>query len=110
MKKFSGNSNLAEQAYLFLCNNMDTHITINSLALHFNTSSSTLKKTFRDAYGDSIFSCIRRQKTMSAAKILKDTNKTILEIAGDYGYENGSKFSAAFKKVMGVSPSEYRKV
>ena len=47
---------------------------------------------------------------MSAAKILKDTNKNILEIAGDYGYENGSKFSAAFKKVMGVSPSEYRKV
>ena len=89
---------------------MDTHITINSLALHFNISSSTLKKTFRDAYGDSIFSCIRRQKMMSAAKILKDTNKTILEIAGDYGYENGSKFSAAFKKVMGVSPSEYRKV
>lgn len=89
---------------------MDTHITINSLALHFNTSSSTLKKTFRDAYGDSIFFCIRRQKMMSAAKILKDTNKTILEIAGDYGYENGSKFSAAFKKVMGVSPSEYRKV
>lgn len=89
---------------------MDTHITINSLALHFNTSSSTLKKTFRDAYGDSFFSCIRRQKMMSAAKILKDTNKTILEIAGDYGYENGSKFSAAFKKVMGVSPSEYRKV
>lgn len=89
---------------------MDTHITINSLALRFNTSSSTLKKTFRDAYGDSIFSFIRRQKMMSAAKILKDTNKTILEIAGDYGYENGSKFSAAFKKVMGVSPSEYRKV
>ena len=32
----------------------------------------------------------------------------ILEIAGDYGYDNGGKFAAAFRQVMGVSPSQYR--
>ena len=40
--------------------------------------------------------------------MLKSTDFTILEIAGEYGYENGSKFAGAFKAVMGMSPNEYR--
>ena len=44
----------------------------------------------------------------SAAAMLKSTDFTILEIAGEYGYENGSKFAGAFKAVMGMSPDEYR--
>ena len=33
----------------------------------------------------------------------------VVEIAGKYGYENGSKFAGAFRSVMGTSPSEYRR-
>ena len=40
---------------------------------------------------------------------LKETQDSILEIAGKYGYENGSKFATAFRSVMGVSPSQYRR-
>ena len=32
----------------------------------------------------------------------------ILEIANRWGYENGSKFSSAFKQIMGCNPREYR--
>ena len=33
----------------------------------------------------------------------------MLDVAAELGYENGSKFSSAFRAVMGVSPGEYRR-
>jgi AraC-like DNA-binding protein len=45
----------------------------------------------------------------AASKLLAETDQSILEIAGKYGYENGSKFAGAFRSVMGTSPSEYRR-
>jgi AraC-like DNA-binding protein len=45
----------------------------------------------------------------AASWLLSETDQSILEIAGKFGYENGSKFAGAFRRVMGVSPSEYRR-
>ena len=42
------------------------------------------------------------------AAMLKE-HKTYLEIAEKTGFENGYYFSTAFKKEVGLSPSEYRK-
>ena len=44
-----------------------------------------------------------------AAQELIHTNRSIDVIAETYGYMNESKFSAVFKKIMGDSPSVYRK-
>lgn len=40
--------------------------------------------------------------------MLLNTERMILDIASDYGYDNGSKFAKVFKSVMGVKPREYR--
>ena len=45
----------------------------------------------------------------SAGQVLIHTTLTIDEIAEKFGYENESKFSSAFKKIMGDSPSVYRR-
>lgn len=46
---------------------------------------------------------------LMAAQQLINTQRSILEIASECGYDNGSKFSEAFRKVIGETPSEYRK-
>ena len=46
----------------------------------------------------------------AAAADLDGSESKILEIAGRYGYENASKFACAFRKVMGKSPVEYRRM
>lgn len=56
-----------------------------------------------------VFSYARKARMEAAAAQLEETQDSILEIAGRYGYENGSKFATAFRSVMGVSPSQYRK-
>ena len=45
---------------------------------------------------------------IGAAELLRQTNRTVLDIAGQFGYDNASKFAKAFRDVIGVSPREYR--
>ena len=40
--------------------------------------------------------------------MLAASDLTVLDIAGRFGYDNGSKFAVAFRDVMGLSPKEYR--
>ena len=46
----------------------------------------------------------------SAAYMLEYSDKSVIEIAGEHGYDNGSKFASAFRSVKGVTPSEYRQI
>ena len=48
------------------------------------------------------------QKMESAAYMLEHTDKSVLQIAGEHGYDNGSKFASAFRQVKGMTPSAYR--
>ena len=40
--------------------------------------------------------------------LLKKTDRTVLDIACECGFDNGSKFAKAFREVMGSVPSKYR--
>ena len=44
-----------------------------------------------------------------ASKMLKETDKSIAEIAQAVGYDSQSKFTAAFKSFFQVLPKDYRK-
>ena len=99
---------LAQEVCRYLLARMDLHITIPQLSQRFHTSPTQIKLCFRQAYGAPLFHYIREQKMRHAAHQLRTSHRGILEIAGDYGYDNGGKFAAAFRQVMGVSPSQYR--
>ena len=49
------------------------------------------------------------QKMQAAAKRLVGTDQSVLAIAGDFGYDNASKFAKAFRDAFGVTPGEYRR-
>lgn len=51
---------------------------------------------------------VRSQRMWGAAELLRGTDRTVLDIAGQFGYDNASKFAKAFRDVVGVSPREYR--
>lgn len=99
---------LALQAYAELFEQMSQHVPIAVLADSLCISQTHLKNSFRLVYGDSLFAYIRTQKMLAAADALRGSSRTVLEIAGDYGYDNGSKFARAFQNVLGVTPREFR--
>ena len=78
------------------------------LAERFSVSVAQIKSAFGGVYGMSPAAYIRAQKMRGAADALRATNRTVLDIAGQYGYDNASKFAKAFRDVIGVSPNEYR--
>ena len=110
-KKYSASQvALAKEAGQYLMQHMDEKITIDSLAEIFHVSSTQMKNCFKGVYGVSVYNFIRTQKMQSAAVMLKNSDKTILEIANMYGYDNGSKFASAFRATIGQTPNEYRQV
>ena len=44
-----------------------------------------------------------------ATALLKNTNRSIVEIGEDVGYENPESFIRAFKKMYEMTPSAYRR-
>lgn len=101
--------NAAKEAKKYLLAHLDEHITITELADMLGISSTSLKICFKGVYGDTINGYITNCKMQKAASLLKNTDKSVLEIAGIVGYNNGSKFAGAFRRVMDKSPNEYRK-
>ena len=43
-----------------------------------------------------------------AAELLRNTEMKIIDIAEEVGYCNASKFSSAFRDVMGIAPKNYQ--
>lgn len=101
--------NLAHQAAAYLSEHMSRHITIPELSRKFGVSDTHLKTVFRGVYGVPVFTYIRIQKMQMAAYQLIHTDKTVAEIADEFGYANAGKFSAAFSAVMEETPRDYRR-
>ena len=99
---------LAKHIGAYLSANMDRRITLEELSRTFHMSQTALKSCFRAVYGESVYSYIRTQKMQCAAADLRRSEMSIMEIAGRYGYDNGSKFAKAFRDTVGMSPTEYR--
>ena len=53
---------------------------------------------------------INEYRISNAIKLLKTTENKVIHIAFDSGFNNKASFNNAFKKVTGMSPSQYREV
>ena len=92
-----------------LTRHMEQRITIEELSKKYLINPTTLKTAFKSIYGTSIAAHIKEHRMEQAAKILKETDESIAEIAQAVGYDSQSKFTAAFKAYFKVLPKEYRK-
>lgn len=93
----------------FMVDNMQKHYTVEELSKRFGIPMTSMKQCFKGVYGDSVYSYMRVYRMNAAAVQLRGTQEAVSGIAARMGYDNASKFSAAFKSVMGETPSEYRR-
>ena len=99
---------LARRAAEYLEQNAGDCGTASELAAHFGVSPAQLSASFRGVYGMTPAAFLRAQKMHGAAALLRTTDRTVLDIAGQFGYDNASKFAKAFRSVIGVAPNAYR--
>ncbi|MCQ2433128.1 MAG: AraC family transcriptional regulator [Clostridia bacterium] len=92
-----------------LIDNLDLRITIEELSKKYLMNPTTLKAVFKSVYGESIAAHIKEHRMEEAARLLRETDLSIAEIAERVGYDSQSKFTSAFKATFQVLPKEYRK-
>lgn len=104
-----GQVQVAKQVMDIISTDLSRHYSIENLAAPFGISPSSLKNYFQAVYGKNISTWLREARMSTASAALREGNQPVSEIAAAVGYENASKFSAAFKNFLGVSPLEYRR-
>lgn len=92
---------------------LDTHLSIekspSAYAYMLNISEVYLNEAVKGATGLSVGAYIRGRVILQAKRQLTYTSLSAKEIAYNLGYEDYAYFSKLFRKMAGVSPSEYRK-
>lgn len=99
---------VVKQIHKRLTSNLRSRLTIDQLSKEYLINTSTLKATFKGVYGQPIAAYMKEYRIRQAAALLRQTQGTVADIANQVGYENQSKFAAAFREIMNVSPKEYR--
>lgn len=93
----------------YICENIDKKLLIEDICRAVGTNPSTLNYKLRRETGMSCGRLIMSERMKKAKHLLISTTYNISEIAQRCGFENVYYFSNAFKKEIGISPSEFLK-
>ena len=95
----------------FLIEHLDQSYTQKELSKRFQIPITSMKQCFKSVYGTTIGNWLLQYRMNRAAVLLREKKElNVAEIAGMSGYDSQSKFAIAFRKVMGMSPMEYRNI
>jgi AraC-like DNA-binding protein len=83
--------------------------TIEILAKEVGLSRSVLAERFADLVGMPPMHYLAKWRMQLAAGLLSGGNANIATVAAEIGYASEAAFSRAFKKVVGVPPSDWRR-
>jgi AraC-like DNA-binding protein len=84
-------------------------LTIEDLAYLSHLSLSSFKRKFKETFDASPAKYIRTKRLEKAIDLLKYSDKRIVEIAYDCGFNDAKVFTKSFKATFNISPSDYRK-
>jgi two-component system response regulator YesN len=84
-------------------------LTLQNVADEFKISPAYLSKLLRQELGSSFIDYLTQVRIRKAIMLLEDPFIKMYEVAEKVGYNSQHYFSTAFKKVMGISPLEYKK-
>ena len=107
-KRASLNYQLIEEIRLGLDENFAEDITLSAMANRYNISPSYLSLLFTEKTGKNFIDYLTERRIKKAKELLKHTDLKIYEVSNAVGYKDSFYFSNCFKKITGVSPSEYR--
>ncbi|MBI3232566.1 MAG: helix-turn-helix domain-containing protein, partial [Bacteroidetes bacterium] len=83
-------------------------IIVEELASRFDIGRRTFERRFKKATNNTVVEYIQRVKIEAAKKYLETTRMNISEVMHDIGYADAKAFREVFKKITGVSPTDYK--
>lgn len=101
---------ILDTAINYIKSNLNKKLSINEIAYACDCSESLISHCFSETMGISIGKYILAKRITLAKKLVTSSNITMAEIANKCGFGSTEYFSYIFKKNVGVSASDYRKV
>jgi AraC-like DNA-binding protein len=84
-------------------------LSLSSLAERFAAERTYLSKSFKLFVGETLINYIAKKRIEKAIEHIREDKLTLSEISFLVGYYDYAYFSRVFKKIVGVSPSEYKR-
>ena len=89
--------------------NIEHSWTAAELALAAGMSRSAFALRFREVVGETPLEYLTRWRIYRAAVLLDDRDKKLTDVANAVGYDSDASFNKTFKRMVGVTPGEYRR-
>jgi len=94
---------------LYISQHLSDPISLDELAEISNYSLSRFKTKFKKYIGIPPAEYITLQKIKYAKKLLETTNLSVTELSYELGFSSSNYFSTVFKKILNITPQQYRK-
>ncbi|QII47888.1 AraC family transcriptional regulator [Bacillus paralicheniformis] len=98
-----------QNAVHFIEEHLQNDLNITDIAAKSCFSPFHFQRLFQAISGFSVYQYIRNRRLSEAALLLEKTDRSILEIAIDFGYGSQEAFGRAFSQYFGITPAKYRK-
>jgi AraC family transcriptional regulator len=83
-------------------------ISVEALAALVELSPFHFSRVFKEATGMTPMQFVTRERITHAQQIIRETSRSLIEIALEVGYTSPSHFAQVFRRVVGVTPTEFR--
>ena len=87
---------------------------LQQLAIQVGSNYKYVSQVVNESYGKSFKQVLNEQRVREACRILNDPNQsahlTIEAIAANLGFNSRSNFTVTFKRITGISPSDFMKM
>lgn len=103
------NSTILAEITDYLSENVENKVTFRDVVKKFNLSPSVLKKIFREQVGCGVMDYFTRLKIDRAKEMIREEKYNFTEISERLEFNNSQYFTTVFKRVSGMTPSEYAK-
>lgn len=97
-------------AVKFIADNFNKKITLDDVAGHVGLSGGYLQKLFNKERSTSVIEYLLRYRIEQSCKLLIETEQTVADISIEIGFSDIKNFHYAFKRVIGMTPNEYRRM
>jgi AraC family transcriptional regulator len=87
----------------------DADVSLAALASEAGLSRFHFCRAFKESTGVSPHAWLRQHRLEQAMNMLRDTNASIVSVAAELGYASQTAFAAAFRKLTGETPSDWRR-
>lgn len=90
--------------------NLEEELNLDTISKSIGYSKFYLNRIFTECTGVTIYKYLQSRRLTAAAEKLVNSDKTIMQIAYEAGYDSQQSFSYAFKQVYLYPPKMYRDI